>query len=249
MGLIIALGFLTALPMPRRGKLTPEALARALPWFPLVGALVGGILVVLDLGLALVLPAGARAALLLAATVLLTRGLHLDGLMDTCDGLFGSFVPERRLAIMHDSRVGAFGVLSAVVLLLVRYASLVALTGEWRAAALGATPAFGRWALVCATVAFPYGRDKGLGLAFKQASGPGELAMATVSAIVLGAAWFWPFGAAAILPAAAVTWLLARFALRRIPGLTGDVYGAINEIVEVLLVLLLLAGQTIVARR
>ena len=101
MPLIVALGFLTALPLPRMGTAGPEQLARSLAWFPVAGALVGGLLVLLDLALGLVLPVGVRAALLLVALLALTRGLHFDGLMDVCDGLFGGFTPERRLAIMR----------------------------------------------------------------------------------------------------------------------------------------------------
>lgn len=245
MGLIVALGFLTALPVPRSGASSPKALARSLAYFPLVGAVIGGVLAALDLALGQIFPAGPRAALLIVATVALTRGLHLDGLMDSCDGLFGGFTPERRLAIMRDSRAGAFGVLGALLDLLLRYAALTALEGPWRLAALLGGPILGRWALVYATVAFPYGRDEGLGLAFKEAAGRREVVLATLSAGVLLAALCPPWGAGALLPAWAATWLGARLVLRRIPGLTGDSYGALNEVVEVLTLLLLVAGQTL----
>ncbi len=246
MGLILALSFLTALPAPRV-EASSGQLGRALAWFPVVGGLVGAILAALDFALAWALPAGVRAAVLVAAGVALTRGLHLDGLMDSCDGLFGGFTPERRLAIMRDSRVGAFGVLGAATDLLLRYASLGGLEGPWRFAALVGAPALGRWATVYATVAFPYGRSEGLGLAFKREAGRRELLLATLAAMAIGAILWLPWGAAAVLPGWGATWLGARFILRRIPGLTGDSYGALNELVEVLALLLLVAGQTLFA--
>ena len=245
MSLIVALGFLTALPMPHRGASSPKALARSLAYFPIVGAVIGGILAALDLALGQIFPAGPRAALLIAATVALTRGLHLDGLMDSCDGLFGGFTAERRLAIMRDSRTGAFGVLAALLDLLLRYAALTALESPWRLAALLVAPTLGRWALVYATVAFPYARDEGLGLAFKGSAGRRQVVLATLWAAVVLAALWWPWGAGALLPAWGATWLGARFILRRIPGLTGDSYGALNEVVEVSTLLLLVAGQTL----
>ena len=132
MSLIVALGFLTALPLPRGGALRPEALARSLGFFPVAGAIIGGLLLALDLALGLVLPVGVRSVLLLVALIAITRGLHFDGLMDVCDGLFGGFTPERRLEIMRDSRVGAFGVLGAAADLLLRYAALSSLADGWR---------------------------------------------------------------------------------------------------------------------
>jgi len=245
MGLIVALGFLTALPAPRRGAPSPRALGRAVGWFPLVGALVSGLLAALDLALARAFPPGVRAALLVAATIGLTRGLHLDGLMDSCDGLFGGGTPERRLAIMRDSAVGAFGVLGAAATLLVRYAGLTAAGGRWRTAALLLAPVCGRWALAYAIVAFPYARPAGLGRAFKDAAGWRELALASGAAATIGAVVWWPWGAATLLPAWGVAGLGARFILRRLPGLTGDSYGALNELVEVAILLLLVAGQTL----
>ena len=121
--MLTALGFLTALPVPRRVA-DATALARALIFFPLVGLLVGALLLALDLLLAPLLPNSVRATILLGAGIGLTRALHLDGLIDCCDGLFGGFTPERRLEIMRDSRVGAFGVLGAIVVLLLRFTGL-----------------------------------------------------------------------------------------------------------------------------
>lgn len=241
--MLTALGFLTALPVPRR-EVGAVTLARSLIFFPFVGLLVGALLLGLDLALTRVLPGGVRAALLIVAMIAITRGLHLDGLMDCCDGLFGGFTPERRLAIMRDSRVGAFGVLGAVATLLLRHSGIVALDGGWRLVGLLLPPLLGRWAMTLAIVAYPYGRASGMGAAFKEAAGWWQVALATLAATALGASVWWPWGGAAIVVAAIVTAAVARFALGRLGGMTGDCYGAINELVELVLLLVIVGAQT-----
>jgi adenosylcobinamide-GDP ribazoletransferase len=247
MGIIVALGFLTALPVPRGGVTKPEALARSLAFFPVAGLVVGGLLAGLDWGLSWALPGGVRAALVVGAMLAITRGLHLDGLMDCCDGLFGGFTPERRLAIMRDSRVGAFGVLGAIVVLLLRFSGVTALDGAWRVLGLLLPPILGRWAMVLAMVAYPYGRAEGLGLAFKQAASWRQVALATVAAAILGPGLWWPWGAALLPLSGLATVLVASFMLRRLPGLTGDCYGAINEVVEGVVLLVVVGAQRVFA--
>ena len=245
--MLTALGFLTALPVPRRVA-NAAALARALIFFPLVGLLVGAVLLGLDLLLAPLLPNGVRVALLLGAGIGLTRALHLDGLMDCCDGLFGGFTPERRLEIMRDSRVGAFGVLGAIVVLLLRFNGLAALSDPWLVAGLLLPPTLGRWAMTLAIVAYPYGRKGGLGVAFKEGASWRQVALAGILATGAAVALWWPWGVLALPVAAALTAGLARFMRGRLPGLTGDCYGAINEIVEVVLLLVVVGAQTVSGR-
>jgi adenosylcobinamide-GDP ribazoletransferase len=197
----------------------------------------------LDLALARLLPREVRAALLLIAMIALTRALHLDGLIDCCDGLFGGFTPERRLEIMRDSRVGAFGVLGAVAFLLLRYANLVALADDWRLIGLLLPPTLGRWAMALAIVGFPYVRATGMGAAFKSAARPWYLALATVVAAGSSLGIWLPWGVGALLLAALVALAAARFMVGRLGGLTGDCYGAINELVEALVLLGIVGAQ------
>ena len=113
--------------------------------------LLGLMLLGLERGCREVFPEFLSAAILLASLVAVTRGLHLDGFMDTCDGLFGGYTRQRRLEIMRDSQVGAFGIAGAVSLLLLKYGALVSLLGlaepgmEW---ALLLFPMVSRWAMV-----------------------------------------------------------------------------------------------------
>lgn len=233
MPILVAFRFLTVLPVPVLRDAPAKAMGRAAAWYPLVGAFVGFLLAGADWVLGLALPATLRSALVLALWVALTGGLHLDGLADCCDGLLAPCSPERRLEILRDTHAGSFAVAGVTLLLLVKYAALASLQGCGRAAALVGAPMLGRWAMTYALVAYPYARQgPGLGGLVKQGVGVRELAVA--SAVALGAAlatWRW-LGLAALPATWALTAAVARWVMGRIPGLTGDTYGAICELVE-----------------
>jgi adenosylcobinamide-GDP ribazoletransferase len=233
---VLALQFLTAVPIPIGVPAGPRQLGRALGLFPLVGAMLGLALGGLDALLRLGLPSALASALVLIGAVLLTGGLHLDGLMDACDGLFGGRTVERRLEIMRDSRVGAFGVLGGVLQLLLKYAALESLPGALRGPALVASLAAGRWAMVAAIWGFPYARPQGLGAVFKAGVGLSGVAVATLLALVATALPFGPaglqLGPLLLGVAAVLTGLAGRWMAARLGGLTGDTYGAIDELVE-----------------
>ncbi len=228
---MVAVQFLTTVPPVVRRTFTAEELGAAVAYFPLVGVLIGLVLSALYAALRLTLPQNVAAALVLTAWVVLTGALHIDGFLDTCDGLFGGATAEDRLRILRDERVGAFGMAGGVLLLLVKYAALSSSADLFPALFLA--PALGRWGMVLAIVAFPYGRPQGLGRAMKDHTGWRTLALATL--IALATAWLAGGlrGLATGGLAFALTWLVARFTLARIPGLTGDIYGAIFELVEV----------------
>lgn len=235
-----ALQFLSVVPpLVRRAFSLPE-LGRAVGYFPLVGALLGGVLVVVDWGLAFLFPIGVRSALDLALWVALTGALHLDGFLDACDGLFGGRTPASRLEIMRDERVGAFGLAGGVVVLLLKVSALAA--ARQRALALFLAPVVGRWGMAFVLVGFPYARPQGLGRAMKDHAGWGQVALATgvalATALLAGGWW----GLIALAVGGSTAWLAARFVRSRLPGLTGDVYGAICELLETV-VLLVLAVQ------
>jgi adenosylcobinamide-GDP ribazoletransferase len=236
--LLAAFQFLTIIPAVVRRMFTPQEMGRAVGWFPLVGLALGGLLYGLVNGLRPIFPPQVTAIFVLAAWLLLTRALHFDGFLDMCDGLFGGFTPERRLEIMRDSRVGAFGVAGGGLLLLAKYAALVSLphlSGLWLA------PVLGRWVLAVAVFAYPYARPQGLGRGMKDNAGWPQVTLAT--ALAASVSWLaggWT-GLLALALAGIVLWLGAGFILRRIPGLTGDSYGALCELTE-LAVLLLFAG-------
>lgn len=240
--LLLAIQFLTAIPVRVPGDITPQETARSTAWFSVVGLMLGAILALVDAGLRAVLPPTVSAALLLLVWVALTGALHLDGFLDCCDGLLAARPPERRLEILRDTRVGAFAVAGGICLLLVKVAGLLELPSDERMAALFVIPAITRAALVYAMRAYPYARPgPGLGQLCRDSLTWSEVAVAGLvalgfAALILGllglalCLWVW-------LIAVSVAWLVQR----RIPGLTGDVYGAINELAEAGAIVLVVA--------
>lgn len=244
MAFLAALRFLTALPLPPRLP-TAQELAAAPGYFPVVGLTLGLMLAAADGLLRLVLPSSVVSALLLVVLLGLTGGLHLDGLADTCDGFFANATPARRLEIMRDSRVGGYGVAGVASLLLVQYAALSALPTEQRAASLTLMGALSRWAMSFALLAFPYAHQEGMGAPFREGPKGQAVLGATVSTLLVCVALAGAMGVLLLATLWAATWLVAKVLLTRLPGLTGDTYGAINEVAQaVVLVLLLVPGSS-----
>jgi adenosylcobinamide-GDP ribazoletransferase len=232
----LALTFLTKLPWPWRGPAGDAALARAMFWFPWVGAVLGLIFWVAWAGLEKVLPGPAAAALLLVLTVWITGGLHLDGLADTADGLGGSRNPAECLRIMKDSGLGAFGVLSLILALILKFSLFLSLTlppGETKALLL--YPVISRWCMVLLAYLSPYARPEGgLGQAMTLGVSPRVLAGASLSAGALSLLILGLPGLLLLIAAGALVWLAGLYFQHRLGGITGDVLGATNEILEVL---------------
>lgn len=239
--LLIALQFLTRLPIRLPGVPEPEALGRSLLWYPLVGLLLGGVLA----GAAWLLSAAAvplAAALLLVLWVLASGGLHLDGLADTADAWVGGFGDRQRtLAIMKDPCCGPIAVTTLVVVLLLKFAALWALLegGHW--AALLLAPLLGRSALLLLFLGTPYVREGGLGSAMAahlpQRTGWRVLLAAALATLLCG----WA-GLLALASAALAFALCRRALLQRLGGTTGDTAGAVLELLEcAVLVVLALA--------
>jgi adenosylcobinamide-GDP ribazoletransferase len=222
-----ALQLLTLVPPIVRRMFTDEEMGHSVGWFPLVGALIGCGLAMLDLVARIVVPPPVAATLVLAAWILGTGALHLDGFLDTCDGLLGGHTPEDRLRIFRDERVGAFAVVGAVLLVLLKYSVLVAL--EHRAAALILVPTLGRWLVALAVVRYPYARAQGLGRALHDHAGPRQAWGATIATFTLVLLLGREAGLLSLLMALATAAWVVRFTLRRLPGLTGDIYGTICE--------------------
>ncbi|MFZ2088412.1 MAG: adenosylcobinamide-GDP ribazoletransferase [Desulfobaccales bacterium] len=231
----LALTFLTIFPWPRLGEVTSGDLARSLFWFPWVGAILGLVYWGAGIGLAGLFPPPAAAALFLTFTVFLTRGLHLDGLADTVDGLGGGRTPEARLAIMKDSRLGAFGAVVLVLVLLLKFAFLLALLDRGMARPLMLFPLVSRWGLVFLASLAPYARPGGgLGKAMTEGATPQLVAGATLSAGFLTFLAGGFAGLVSLVLGGLTVWGLSLYCRRHLGGVTGDVYGAVNEILETL---------------
>ncbi len=232
MRFLTALRFLTIIPLPKLKEVSGKDVGRSLVYFPVVGLILGLILAGLAWVLTLVLPVTVVAVLLIIALVVLIGGLHLDGLADTFDGLAGHTV-EERWQIMRDSHTGSYGITAIACLLLLEYASLINIPRPWLFYTLILMPTAGRWAMVYAIKVYPYARPSGLGTVFKENAGWWSLAIATlITLAVAGGLLRWA-GLVIMAVVWGVTVGLAAFFKRRFAGLTGDNYGALNEIAEV----------------
>lgn len=207
-------------------------------WYPLAGWLLGGGLVLADLGLSPWLEPVVVDGLLVTMLVALTGGLHQDGLADTLDGLAGGKSPEDRLAIMRDPRIGAIGATGLVLALLLRYAGLLALPEAWRLPVLLAMPAIGRWAMVLGAYGATYARaGGGLAQPFLAYLSGRQIALATVLLafplfLLLGPMALAAMAVAAILARGTTAWMTGKLG-----GVTGDTLGATNELVEIVFLL------------
>lgn len=246
MGFMAAFQFLLISPALVRREFTPQEMGRATGFFPVVGLLLGVVLAGADLLLGQLFPAPVRSALVLALWVVLTGGLHFDGFLDSCDGLFGGATPERRMEIMRDERVGAYALAGGALLMLVLFSSLSAITEE-RWAVLLLAPVLGRWGITLTVTAFPYARPAGLGRDIKDHATRWQALMATLWTAAVVAALTWAlrtYEPLIALLGAAVAWgVSSAWILRRIPGMTGDTYGAINMLIETAVLLTFAAAQ------
>ena len=228
--LLSAFALLSRLPLPNH-----QGTGAASAWaWPLVGAVLGGFGAALaSAALWLGVTPGVTAVLVLALGAMLTGGLHEDGLSDTADGLYGGWTKARRLEIMKDSRVGSYGVLALVLVVLARWSALTALLvfgGHW--AALVATGALSRAPMALVMALLPNARGEGLSHATgrpSQTAALVALGLATALAALLVGWTALPMAAAAL--GAGV--LLSVSALRRIGGQTGDILGASQQLAEV----------------
>ncbi len=239
-GLALAWQFLTIIPLPSRlmPEIMPSTFAVALRWFPVVGFLLGLGLVILDHALEPVFTPMVLNLLILLFYVLVTGGLHQDGLADTIDALAGGTTPAHRLEIFRDSHVGAIGVTGLVLSLGLRYAGLMALPGGVRDLALFCMPAMGRWSMVVGIWKSVYPRVEGLAAAFIRNCSAVDIVIATsIVGVGIGAA-FRPVLAVAML---SLGFLLVRlyawWMTTKVGGITGDILGSINEGVEILFLL------------
>jgi len=239
----LAVTFLTGIPLRVEGDVSPADLWRSMGWYPLVGLALGAAAWGVYAGLLELLPGLVAAALVVIVLEAVTRGLHMDGLMDTADGILSGAPRERALEIMKDHNVGAMGVVAAVLLLILKVAALGALTRADAAAPLLAGWCAARALPALDVYAWPYARAAGTGEAFtrERSSGPvlmaglllvAGLVVAGLAGLAAGAAGSWYAGLVAAVVAMGVALLVQAAVAKRLGGLTGDVYGMGIELAE-----------------
>jgi adenosylcobinamide-GDP ribazoletransferase len=238
-----AVTLLTRLPLGTRVLIDERDVARSLAWLPLVGVGLGGAVALAARLLEGRLDDGPVAVLIVASWALATGAIHLDGLADAADSL-GAGSRERSLAIMRDPRLGSFGVIALVFVILLKVTLVAAVLARGHHLWLLAIPAVARAAASALSAGLPYARESGTGAAMIGGGSRLErLAVALATAIVVALACARLRGLLAVAAAALVAILVARIARRRIGGVTGDVLGATIELAECAALVALLAGR------
>jgi adenosylcobinamide-GDP ribazoletransferase len=239
----LAIALLTRIPMPHRDAVTSDRMARAQRAFPLVGAMIGvAIGLVARCLLAVGIPELAAAALALGAGAALTGALHEDGLADVGDGFGGGRDRETKLAIMRDSRLGTYGALVLLVSFAAKFSALANLPMTEIIPALVVAHTLARAAIPVLALNMPFARDDGLGKSAGRPDGASAIiAVAIAFVIALLCVPVWDVLLTVLVTAAAAT-AMAVLAWRQVGGVTGDVFGAVEQVAETA-VLLTLAAQ------
>lgn len=245
--LIAAISFLTRLPVGQDRTFNSKDVGRATRWFPLVGALLGGLYIAVVWCLTPVLPSLVIAVIVVAIDAAITGGMHFDGLADTADGFGGGRTREDVLRIMRDHAIGAYGAIALILAMAMKIATSAALIDSHRAIpALAIAPVLGRWAAVLLGGTQIYARPpeddgpKSVGSPTRFV-GRSELIGGTITAVLFAAAFdHWRGVGACVLVGAGCAWWAWR-CRRRIGGVTGDTLGAGVEVSECLVLLLVTA--------
>ncbi|MCK4994301.1 MAG: adenosylcobinamide-GDP ribazoletransferase [Candidatus Omnitrophica bacterium] len=227
----LALQFLTIIPIGSNLKFEKKDFGCSLRFFPVIGLISGCFLCFIWLsfsGVAVL----ARSALIIIASVIITGGLHIDGLADTCDGLYGFHSREKTLRIMRDSQIGAMGAMAIVCLLIAKFAFIASIPNAQIYKILLAMPVLSRWAMTFACCGALYPRKEGKAKLFVEGTKGKEIFAAGVSVLVLYV-WFWQLkGVLVFLLTLLCVGIFKQYAQKKIGGMTGDTIGAVNEIAE-----------------
>ena len=235
---------------------TEQSFGESVKFFPAVGAVLG-IFYAAIVGAINFFTAGNlpifTGAVGFSLMIILTGGIHCDGLMDSADGLFSGRERDKILQIMKDSRAGAFGVVSMILIAALEISTLTELAKLscwWLCTAIYSSPIIGRLMMVLTIGAFPYARAEGMGKAFAKFTtrrtiifAAGEAILFLLPLVFIGKIFFL-CAAAAIFISLIVTIKFARFSTEKIGGVTGDIYGAITTLAELFaLITFLLIGN------
>ncbi len=247
-GLLLALQFLTILPVRVPGRVSSRDVGRSTAFFPLAGLLKGGLLLLAYAALGPVMPIEVVSAILLTVSVLVNGGFHLDGLADTFDALASGKPLKERLDIMKDGTAGPAGITAIVLVLLLKYVLILEILSAGATAYLVLFPTAGAWSTVIGVFHGRSARSDGLGHLLIKESGAAEFAASAflATAVFVSSGYLSPppsLTASALLVAGIYlfTLILVRFFSSRFNGITGDNLGAVCELNEVFFLILAVA--------
>jgi adenosylcobinamide-GDP ribazoletransferase len=231
---LLALRFLTIIPLGRGQEINSDSVAAAGKYYPLAGLVIGGLIWLLYYGSQFLFPLAVSTGLLILFWVLLTGALHLDGLADCLDGLYGGTDPDSRLRIMKDVQLGTMGTVGLILILGIKFLVLREILSfpsllVW----IVLIPALSRWTPIFLSLICPYARPGGgLGQALVQGTGKKEFFWATLLAwgpvLIMGRF----YGLGLILVLLLWSFFCGRYFIRKLGGITGDVMGAVIETSE-----------------
>lgn len=223
--LLFALTFLTRLPIPNPYKYNEKNFASSIWLYPIVGAMIGGILILGYFGVSFITPnVEVRALILIFLYVLISGGLHLDGLADTCDGIFSGRNKERILEIMQDSRIGTFGVISLILYFLCMF--IVLQVVDWQV--LFIYPIIGRASVLLGAGISKYARESGLGKVIVDSANIRHVIYSVLLTIIIGG-----IVDIKMVISIGITFIWVIFVTlninNKLSGITGDVMGMLIE--------------------
>ena len=227
---LVALQFLTILPV-KVSSVRSKDFGRSLRYFPLVGLLIG-LTLCLIANLTSFLPDIVSAAFIVALSIVLTGGIHLDGLADTCDGFYGSRSKERTLEIMRDSRIGVMGVTGVVIILLFKFTFIASMPSVILTRSLILMAVFGRWSQVFGCYISSYARKEGKAKDFIKYATVRDFLYASIFTVAVFLFVAGLKGIVLLVIPTLITLLFIYYAKKKIGGMTGDTIGALNEIAE-----------------
>ncbi|MGE0825552.1 MAG: adenosylcobinamide-GDP ribazoletransferase [Candidatus Binatia bacterium] len=231
---LLAIQFLTSLRVTTTVPFDAPSFRRAIGFFPLVGCSLGVLVWGGDMLLQQVCPLSLRNVIVVGLLAILSRGLHLDGLADSADGLLGGSDRQRSLEIMKDSRIGTFGTLAVLFVLVLKIRSLDLLVGDGRIAGLVLGPMLSRWAYVVMAYRAVPARPDGLGAIFMRNVSIHTVGWASVFAGLVAIVFGGIAGVLCLVFVAVIAYAALRYCTARLGGMTGDTFGATGEVIETL---------------
>lgn len=232
--LVLMLQFLTTIPIKISLDATEEDYGKGLAFAPIIGLVIGIILALTNYFAAFIFTASINSIIIIIEYILLTGGLHLDGLGDTFDGLFSNKSKERMLEIMKDSRLGTNAVLAVISVILLYYGFLSQIPSEHMCAVLVLFPVAGRSATLIGASVSNYARNTGLGKSFVDYCGIKQMILGLFFSVLIFGIAYSLCGVALCVVSIAAALITVKFLSGKIDGVTGDILGAVCELNQVI---------------
>ena len=243
---LLALQFLTTLPLKIR-NFSDKKMAWALVYFPIVGLFLGLMLLGLNTLLSIfgISPAVANIILVIVL-IILTGGMHLDGVADTADAFLSGKAKKEMLEIMRDSHIGVMGVLALISIILLKISLLSSVNVAVKPVALMLMCILSRWSVVLAMYLFPYARQEGKARLFIQGMDLKIFFLSTIAAVICSFLIWHIQGLIVLLAVALCSYVIGKLVMRKIGGVTGDTLGATIELTEIVILLTVCITQGLI---